>query len=179
MADSQVINSFNIIETNIGQTTPDRPIRTSIPNAPERIRYPSWYESIIINTENQNSDELNDVTNEIPNTPEIRRRFENSFEEPSDQEQQTQTNQENNEESEYDEYEDQQDREDCANLCPGCDGYFQCYCREDNYNDHDDYDDYEEYVHYCGDRTCIGDCGELACGCIDVCRGRCGRDDYY
>lgn len=28
--------------------------------------------------------------------------------------------------------------------------------------------------HYCGDWMCVGDCGVLVCGCIDVCRGRCG-----
>lgn len=32
--------------------------------------------------------------------------------------------------------------------------------------------------HSCGDWICPGDCGVLFCGCIDVCRGRCGfRDD--
>lgn len=25
-------------------------------------------------------------------------------------------------------------------------------------------------VHYCGEPSCIGDCGVLVCGCIDVCR---------
>ena len=29
-------------------------------------------------------------------------------------------------------------------------------------------------IHYCNDYFCIGDCGVLDCGCIDVCRGRCG-----
>lgn len=29
-------------------------------------------------------------------------------------------------------------------------------------------------LHHCGDWMCPGDCGELACGCIDVCR--CARD---
>lgn len=27
--------------------------------------------------------------------------------------------------------------------------------------------------HYCGDWLCPGDCGILACGCIDVCRRNC------
>lgn len=27
---------------------------------------------------------------------------------------------------------------------------------------------------YCGNHKCIGDCGVLDCGCIDMCRGRCG-----
>jgi hypothetical protein len=30
------------------------------------------------------------------------------------------------------------------------------------------------YKHYCGDINCEWDCGTLSCGCIDVCRGRCG-----
>lgn len=32
----------------------------------------------------------------------------------------------------------------------------------------------DELLHYCCDYFCSGDCGELSCGCIDVCRGRCG-----
>ena len=28
-------------------------------------------------------------------------------------------------------------------------------------------------VHYCGEPSCIGDCGVLICGCIDVCRSAC------
>jgi hypothetical protein len=31
-----------------------------------------------------------------------------------------------------------------------------------------------EILHYCNDYDCTGDCGELDCGCIDICRGRCG-----
>ena len=31
-----------------------------------------------------------------------------------------------------------------------------------------------ESTHYCGDSQCKWDCGELRCGCIDMCRGRCG-----
>ncbi len=34
---------------------------------------------------------------------------------------------------------------------------------------------------YCNDALCAGDCGELACGCIDCCRCYCyggGRDRY-
>jgi hypothetical protein len=33
-------------------------------------------------------------------------------------------------------------------------------------------------IHHCGDEYCEWDCGELWCGCIDVCRGRCGFRDY-
>lgn len=41
---------------------------------------------------------------------------------------------------------------------------------------------YNENVrpHYCGDADCEWDCGVLWCGCIDVCRGRCGlKDDRW
>jgi hypothetical protein len=34
-------------------------------------------------------------------------------------------------------------------------------------------------VCYCGHRECDWDCGVLWCGCIDVCRGRCGFGDRY
>lgn len=41
---------------------------------------------------------------------------------------------------------------------------------------------YGEYC-YCGDPDCDYDCGTLSCGCIDMCRGRCGdcpwEDRYY
>lgn len=53
------------------------------------------------------------------------------------------------------------------NTCSGCGSDGRCHCDEE-----------PEYTHYCGDADCHGDCGVLACGCIDVCRGRCGRDDY-
>ena len=33
-------------------------------------------------------------------------------------------------------------------------------------------------THYCGDKNCEWDCGELWCGCIDQCRGRCGFGDF-
>jgi hypothetical protein len=38
--------------------------------------------------------------------------------------------------------------------------------------------------HHCGNPDCDYDCGMLWCGCIDVCRGRCGcemsdDDEYY
>lgn len=36
---------------------------------------------------------------------------------------------------------------------------------------------------YCNDALCMGDCGELACGCIDCCRCHCynggSRDSWY
>jgi hypothetical protein len=33
-------------------------------------------------------------------------------------------------------------------------------------------------VHYCGDADCDSRCGVLDCGCIDMCRGRCGTRDF-
>ena len=55
---------------------------------------------------------------------------------------------------------------------------------DDRYDDRNDYDRYSEPDCQCcgeGDgggyyRGCSG-CGTLRCGCIDVCRGRCGRDE--
>ncbi len=38
------------------------------------------------------------------------------------------------------------------------------------------YNEYLKEKHYCGDYDCAGDCGVLWCGCIDVCRKRCGGD---
>ena len=51
------------------------------------------------------------------------------------------------------------------------------YGREDDEDEYNPYED-EECRCHCGDEMCGGDCGTLHCGCIDVCRGRCGRDDY-
>ena len=48
----------------------------------------------------------------------------------------------------------------CCNFC-GSEG--SCRCNDDILPSH-----------YCGDWMCPGDCGTLSCGCIDVCRGRCG-----
>ena len=38
----------------------------------------------------------------------------------------------------------------------------------------------EEPVHHCGEKACEGekDCGELWCGCIDICRGQCGLKEW-
>lgn len=33
-------------------------------------------------------------------------------------------------------------------------------------------------IHYCGNKDCEGDCGVLVCGCIDMCRNRCGTRSY-
>jgi hypothetical protein len=30
-------------------------------------------------------------------------------------------------------------------------------------------------IHHCGEAFCDGSCGIMSCGCIDVCRGACGR----
>jgi len=35
-----------------------------------------------------------------------------------------------------------------------------------------------ENIHYCENDECEGDCGVLVCGCIDMCRGRCGTRNY-
>lgn len=61
-------------------------------------------------------------------------------------------------------------RDDCHdnddNTCPGCgSSYCNGHC-----------DDEPDCPH-CGS-GCDGSCGTLSCGCIDVCRGRCDRDEY-
>jgi len=33
---------------------------------------------------------------------------------------------------------------------------------------------YINRICYCGNKKCEWDCGVLVCGCIDMCRGRCG-----
>jgi hypothetical protein len=70
------------------------------------------------------------------------------------------------------------------------DYYCDYYDNDRDYDYRDDYDDrrteYSEPSCSCcndGDgggyyHGCSG-CGTLRCGCIDVCRGRCGRDDDY
>jgi len=47
-------------------------------------------------------------------------------------------------------------------------------------HDRDEYENggYESNnAHYCGSKQCRQDCGVLRCGCVDVCRGRCGTRD--
>jgi hypothetical protein len=68
------------------------------------------------------------------------------------------------------------------------DGYCGYDDRYDDRYDDDRYDSYSEDERgcpHCEDgcgggyyRGCDG-CGTLSCGCIDVCRGRCGRDDMF
>ena len=36
----------------------------------------------------------------------------------------------------------------------------------------------DNHVCHCYEVWCEGSCGTLDCGCIDVCRGRCGMKDY-
>lgn len=52
---------------------------------------------------------------------------------------------------------------------------------DDHLLNYDDLLDFEpvhnERIHNCGDWICPGDCGVLWCGCIDVCRSRCGLND--
>ena len=55
-----------------------------------------------------------------------------------------------------------------------------CMCDEsfakenDKFEEEYNYMEDEESWHYCGNWLCPGDCGTLVCGCIDVCRGKCG-----
>jgi len=75
------------------------------------------------------------------------------------------------------------------NTCPTCKKEFDCDYDSDSdrdYDEHDYYlyndspydeDEFEEIGCYCGNSECYGDCGVLRCGCIDVCRGRCGCYD--
>jgi hypothetical protein len=37
----------------------------------------------------------------------------------------------------------------------------------------------EDWICYCREVDCPGGCGVLECGCIDVCRGLCGNNDYW
>ena len=41
-----------------------------------------------------------------------------------------------------------------------------------------DYLNDDNYVCNCYEVWCEGACGVLSCGCVDVCRGRCGMNDY-
>ncbi len=53
--------------------------------------------------------------------------------------------------------------------CAFCHTYTGCDCNQEI-----------SYRCACSDWMCPGDCGTLWCGCIDVCRGRCGmRDDSF
>lgn len=177
MADSQVNISFNTVDITYNQTTPDRPIRTSIPNAPERVRSIRWYDNPIFNPESQ-AEEQEESQQIGVVIPEIFRRFNEPYEEPADDAPNRQINQQDEETSQYeDEYEEEDDYD--GDLCPGCGGFIQCRCHDDYDVDDRDYDyDEDDYIHYCGDRSCNGDCGVLDCGCIDTCRGRCGRYEY-
>lgn len=54
----------------------------------------------------------------------------------------------------------------------------------DGYDEYDEYDRYyaseeEEESCVCNYTTCQGDCGTLSCGCIDVCRGHCGKESSW
>lgn len=53
--------------------------------------------------------------------------------------------------------------------CAFCEKNTGCHCNDEIYTGCP-----------CYDRLCPGDCGTLWCGCIDVCRNRCGlRDDEF
>lgn len=74
--------------------------------------------------------------------------------------------------------------------CPGC-GYEQCHCYEDEGICEECGNPHEcvclelkedarlaRHRRTCGLPDCDGDCGTLACGCIDKCKG-CWMDDDY
>jgi hypothetical protein len=85
-------------------------------------------------------------------------------------------------------YEMRREYEDDHEECSDC-GYQVCHC-----HDHEDEGPCEDcgnpyecvcleqvedarlarHRRVCGDKECDGSCGTLDCGCIDVCRGRCG-----
>ena len=71
----------------------------------------------------------------------------------------------------------------CKCCCDNCNSKWcggRCMDDEDCYYGYDGYGGYEsEEGCHCGYRGCDATCGTLSCGCIDVCRGRCGRDDYF
>lgn len=64
----------------------------------------------------------------------------------------------------------------CCDYCASkwCDGE----CMNNDYDDYGGYEDNNDSICYCNTKGCNRDCGTLSCGCIDVCRGRCGRDIY-
>jgi len=41
-----------------------------------------------------------------------------------------------------------------------------------------DYLNTDNFVCHCYDLHCYGKCGTLNCGCIDVCRNKCGMNEY-
>jgi hypothetical protein len=90
-------------------------------------------------------------------------------------------------------------RTDMGPLCPSCvdeeiDDMREEYEREHDGHDEDPCEDCGQYDcvcaelkedarlarhrRICGISTCEGDCGTLDCGCIDVCRGRCGLREW-
>ncbi len=181
--------SVNAAPTDM--TTPERPTRPVEPHAPARnVRWVDnpiiirWTNSEISSSINIGNDETTNVTgdqdvttsevitNTNENTEATEENHANNHDEHDD---------DNDHDDHYHDYSDEplDDDDDyyATNLCPGCDGYFGCNCHDDYADANLDFDD--EWVHCCGDRDCSGDCGQLECGCIDVCRGRCGRDDYW
>lgn len=72
---------------------------------------------------------------------------------------------------------DEEDNNSCGydepGPCEDCGNPYECVClelKEDAY--------LKRHRRVCGDKTCDGGCGTLDCGCIDVCRNRCGTRDY-
>lgn len=57
--------------------------------------------------------------------------------------------------------------------CEKCEGQWGCICAELK-----EEASISNHRRVCGDKLCHGECGVLECGCIDVCRDRCGTRDY-
>jgi hypothetical protein len=57
--------------------------------------------------------------------------------------------------------------------CEDCGNPYECVCAEQLEDAH-----LARHRRACGDPKCDGKCGTLLCGCIDVCRGRCGLRDW-
>lgn len=68
----------------------------------------------------------------------------------------------------------------CKCCCDNCDSkWCEGRCMDDDdygYGCYGEYDSEDDC--YCKYKGCDAKCGTLSCGCIDVCRGYCGRDDY-
>ena len=79
--------------------------------------------------------------------------------------------------------------------CPTCNTHIE-YDDDDRYSDYSYHRNEDDSCHNCGYSNCVcgyeeddecacgcagceGNCGTLRCGCIDVCRGRCGAYDYW
>jgi hypothetical protein len=70
--------------------------------------------------------------------------------------------------------------EDCN--CSCYDEYYKEYearlAEEEQEEEEEEEEDSRFPLHYCGHKSCIGDCGILSCGCIDICRNYRHRHTY-